>query len=268
MKFVATRLKRSYVVVITANLLSFSPAAMGKPSLSSNIGYRRVPAFSFPHHFSSVPISPLAGVQTNRISSSVSLHPKSVTKIPSLNRVWSNRRLRLLANAYHLKNGMTSSCLFASVDDDGLTSETESPNAKGSSLRNDIQNIITLIGAQGLLVPFSIVLAKVLELPNRGLGATFSFSTTALVDGLQWTTPLFVLAVYALLAGAASVFFGYLYNTSQNLAVPMVCHAVYDVGALLWAHFSVTALSKEEQQKLLEGGPGAPILSTTNNDLV
>jgi membrane protease YdiL (CAAX protease family) len=88
------------------------------------------------------------------------------------------------------------------------------------------------------------------------------------ISGLVFSLLHAVTPVYALLAGAASVFFGNLYNTSQNLAVPMVCHAVYDVGALLWAHFSVTALSKEEQQKILEGGPGAPILSTTTNDMV
>ncbi|KAL7486644.1 hypothetical protein ACHAW6_013849 [Cyclotella cf. meneghiniana] len=368
--FVANKLTRSSVVVITAHLLSFAPTVMGKSLLSSRIGYNGFPAFSFPCHFSSAPLSPSAGVKTinsisssSRISkSSVNLHSKSGTKLPPLNTVWYNRdhnqRLRnhwFSKNTSRVKKGMQSSCLFASSDDDGFTLETES--SKEASLRNDVQNIITLIGAQGLLVPFSIVLAKILELPNYGLGLTFSFSTKALVEGTQWTTPLFVLAgvmkliepyspalqevtkatqrsvlavmgskrrpifaifvsvllgavagwgeewlfrgifqtslsrlfgneialavsglvfgllhavtpVYALLAGAASVFFGYLYNISQNLAVPMVYHAVYDVGALLWAYFSVTSLSKEEQQKLLEGGPGAPILSTTNNDVV
>ena len=95
-------------------------------------------------------------------------------------------------------------------------------------------------------------------------GNEIALAVSGLVFGLLHA----VTPVYALLAGAASVFFGYLYNTSNNLAVPMVCHAVYDVGALIWAHYTVTALTKEEQQKILEGGPGAPILSTTNKDLV
>lgn len=98
------------------------------------------------------------------------------------------------------------------------------------------------------------------------LSLMFGNELALAVSGLVFGLLHAVTPVYALLAGAASVFFGYLFNTSNNLAVPMVCHAVYDVGALLWAHYSVTALSKEEQQKILEGGPGAPILSTTNND--
>ena len=95
-------------------------------------------------------------------------------------------------------------------------------------------------------------------------GNEIALAVSGLVFGLLHA----VTPVYALLAGAASVFFGYLYNSSQNLAVPMICHAVYDVGALLWAHYTVTGLSNEEQQKILEGGPGAPILSTSSNDLV
>ena len=75
-----------------------------------------------------------------------------------------------------------------------------------------------------------------------------------------------VTPVYALLAGLASVFFGYLYNSSANLAVPIICHAVYDVGALMWAHWSVTALTEKEQDEILEGGAGAPIMSASAVD--
>lgn len=98
------------------------------------------------------------------------------------------------------------------------------------------------------------------------LSTMFGNEIALAVSGLVFGLLHAVTPVYAILAGAASVFFGYLYNTSNNLAVPMVCHAVYDVGALLWAHYSVTALSKEEQQKILEGSPAAPILSTTINN--
>jgi membrane protease YdiL (CAAX protease family) len=98
------------------------------------------------------------------------------------------------------------------------------------------------------------------------LSTLFGNEIALAVSGLVFGLLHAVTPVYATLAGAASVFFGYLYNQSNNLAVPMVCHAVYDVGALLWAHYSVTALSKEEQEKIMEGGQAAPILSTTIND--
>ncbi|KAL3815789.1 hypothetical protein ACHAXA_001683 [Cyclostephanos tholiformis] len=212
-----------------------------------------------------------------------------------------------------------------------------------------VRSIALLVTAQALLLPISALLGGVMKIPNRGLGAGFSLTTTAAVLGMQWTAPLFVVAglmhllepyspalrgvtratqrsvlavmgkgrrpvfafvvsillggvagwgeewlfrgvlqtmvseryssriglavsgvvfgllhavtpVYALLAGLASVFFGYLYNISGNLAVPMICHAVYDVGALMWAHWSATALSSKEQDEILESGPLAPIM--------
>ncbi len=70
-----------------------------------------------------------------------------------------------------------------------------------------------------------------------------------------------VTPVYALLATLASFYFGYLYIASGNLAVPMVCHAVYDVGALMWAHWGATALPSKEQDDILESGPLAPIMN-------
>ena len=81
-------------------------------------------------------------------------------------------------------------------------------------------------------------------------------NNTLITKGLlHAVTPL-----YSILAATASLFFGYLYNISHNLAVPMICHAVYDIGALLWAHFSVTGLSNKEQNEIIESGKGAPIL--------
>ena len=81
-------------------------------------------------------------------------------------------------------------------------------------------------------------------------------NNTLITKGLlHAVTPL-----YSILAATASLFFGYLYNISHNLAVPMICHAVYDIGALLWAHYSVTGLSNKEQNEIIESGPGAPIM--------
>jgi membrane protease YdiL (CAAX protease family) len=184
-----------------------------------------------------------------------------------------------------------------------------------------------------------------LSIPNSGLGVGFAWNSNAVLQGIQWTAPLFVVAgimqllepyssavqgvtkatqrsvlavmgrkrrpgtallvsillgtvagwgeewlfrgvfqtlltdkfssqiglgvscivfgllhavtpVYALLAGLASLFFGKMYIVSQNLAVPMVCHAVYDIAALMWAHWSATGLSSKEQDDILEVGPG------------
>ena len=45
----------------------------------------------------------------------------------------------------------------------------------------------------------------------------------------------------------------YKYIASQdNLAIPIVCHVVYDVGVLMWAHYAVTSLTQEEQIEILE----------------
>jgi membrane protease YdiL (CAAX protease family) len=212
-----------------------------------------------------------------------------------------------------------------------------------------LRSIAVLVSAQALLLPISAFLAKMMNIPNYGLGAGFSLTSGAAVMGVQWTAPLFAIAgimrliepyspalqgvtkatqrsvlavlgkerrpafallvsillggvagwgeewlfrgvfqtmlterfssriglavsgvvfgslhavtpVYALLAALASFFFGYLYNVSGNLAVPMICHAVYDVGALMWAHWSATDLPSWEQDEILESGPLAPIM--------
>lgn len=85
---------------------------------------------------------------------------------------------------------------------------------------------------------------------------SISLAVCGVVFGLlHAVTPL-----YAILAGLASVFFGYMYNVSNNLAVPIICHAVYDVGALVYAHWSVTGLTAVEQDEIEDMGPGAPIM--------
>lgn len=65
------------------------------------------------------------------------------------------------------------------------------------------------------------------------LGTTGSLAVVSIVFGaLHAVTPL-----YALLAGIASAYFGYLYLSFGNLAVPIYAHALYDVGALYYAHW-------------------------------
>ena len=231
----------------------------------------------------------------------------------------------------------------------GSGSESSGSSSSTTSFKQDIYNVVTLIGAQALLIPIAIFIAKFLNLPNSGLGAEFQMKG-AILDGVKFTLPLFGVAgllrlvepysnalqnvtkatqrsvlsvlgstrrpffalfvscilgaiagigeewlfrgvfqellsqkfqspslslalsglvfgllhavtpVYAILAGAASVFFGYLYIHSHNLAVPMITHAVYDVFALMWAHISVTALEKEEIDEILNFS-SAPVLT-------
>ena len=87
------------------------------------------------------------------------------------------------------------------------------------------------------------------EMTTR-FGSTIAISSTSVVFGaLHAVTPL-----YAFLASIASVFFGLLFQYSDlNLAVPIVAHALYDVGALLWAHYTVTGMQEKEQMDIFNG---------------
>ena len=73
-------------------------------------------------------------------------------------------------------------------DEEVVLSSSSSLNKKkekSSSLAQDVQSIITLVGAQSLLVPISIVVANMLDIPNRGLGAGFAFTSSALMQGVR-----------------------------------------------------------------------------------
>ena len=91
------------------------------------------------------------------------------------------------------------------------------------------------------------------ELIGR-IGIVTGVGLSSVVFGLlHAVTPL-----YAFLATLASVYFGYLYLDTGNLAVPIVTHAFYDVFALMYAHWCVANLSPKEQKALAEwDGPGS-----------
>jgi uncharacterized protein len=77
-------------------------------------------------------------------------------------------------------------------------------------------------------------------------GTMAALATSSVVFGLlHAVTPL-----YAILATIASVYFGAIYIATDNLAVPISCHTVYDIGALLYAHWSVCQLSLIEREAL------------------
>lgn len=62
---------------------------------------------------------------------------------------------------------------------------------------------------------------------------------------LHAVTPL-----YAVLASIASLYFGAIYAWTDNLAVPIACHTVYDIAALVYAHFVVSGLSVDKIKAL------------------
>lgn len=83
------------------------------------------------------------------------------------------------------------------------------------------------------------------ELGER-FGDIIALTSSAVIFGaLHAVTPL-----YAIIASLASLYFGELYLQSHNLAVPIVCHGLYDVGALFAAHLQITAMSPKEREDL------------------
>jgi membrane protease YdiL (CAAX protease family) len=83
------------------------------------------------------------------------------------------------------------------------------------------------------------------ELVSRW-GPVVGVGVASVVFGaLHAVTPL-----YAVLAGIASVYFGALYLVTDNLAVPIACHAFYDVCALMYAHYEVSRLPSDERDAI------------------
>lgn len=86
------------------------------------------------------------------------------------------------------------------------------------------------------------------ELGSKLGSEVLAVGITSIVFGaLHAVTPL-----YAGLAALASVYFGWLYLATGNLMVPIVTHAFYDWAALLYAHWTVSNMTDDEQQSLLE----------------
>lgn len=91
------------------------------------------------------------------------------------------------------------------------------------------------------------------ELLNMLDSQFFALVISSVVFGaLHAVTPL-----YAVLAFLASLYFGWMYLSTGNLAVPIATHAFYDWVAVLYAHYEVTTqMSDEERLSLLKwSGP-------------
>lgn len=74
-------------------------------------------------------------------------------------------------------------------------------------------------------------------------GSAAALLLSSVVFGaLHSVTPL-----YAFLAMLASIYFGLIYVAYDNLAVAIACHAFYDLGALFYAHWTVSQLNNKER---------------------
>eukprot|EP00536_Pseudo-nitzschia_multiseries_P013413 jgi/Psemu1/211598/e_gw1.572.52.1 len=86
------------------------------------------------------------------------------------------------------------------------------------------------------------------EIASRTTSEIVAVVLSSIIFGaLHAVTPL-----YAILAALASVYFGWLYIATGNLAIPIATHAFYDWAALLYAHWTVANMSDSEQKSLLE----------------
>ena len=64
-----------------------------------------------------------------------------------------------------------------------------------------------------------------------------------------------VTPLYVVFATIASLYFGTLYTLCDgDLTIPIMCHSIYDIGALLYAHYTISQLSFPELQQLIIGG--------------
>jgi uncharacterized protein len=63
-----------------------------------------------------------------------------------------------------------------------------------------------------------------------------------------------VTPMYIVLATLASMYFGTLYALCNgDLTIPILCHSIYDIGALLYAHYTISQLSFTKLQQLIVG---------------
>jgi len=113
----------------------------------------------------------------------------------------------------------------------------------------------------GVIVPLTLVLCLMTgieeELLFRGVmqyelverfGPIAGIGATSIVFGLLHTfTP-----VYSIFALVASCYFGWLYLYTQNLAIPIVAHFIYDLRSFLCNHWTTTKkLTQDERDAVM-----------------
>merc|ERR1711879_131916 len=72
------------------------------------------------------------------------------------------------------------------------------------------------------------------------------FVSSVIFGVLHAATPL-----YAVIAGLFSAYFGWLFNSTDNLTVPITTHAVYDWVQLVGTHWVVTEMPRSQRLALL-----------------
>jgi uncharacterized protein len=88
-----------------------------------------------------------------------------------------------------------------------------------------------------------------------------SIGLSSIIFGLvHAVTPL-----YVVFATIASLYFGTLYTLCNgDLTIPILCHSLYDIGALLYAHHTISQLSFPKLQQLIIGGSETTTTSSAN----
>lgn len=104
-----------------------------------------------------------------------------------------------------------------------------------------------LVAGIGEELLFRGILQQAVLVERVGLPSNVAIGLASIIFGLlHAVTPL-----YAGLATLASIYFGVLFvNYDVNILVPMACHALYDVGAVYFAHWTVSRMSDKECAEL------------------
>ena len=94
----------------------------------------------------------------------------------------------------------TTELASSSADDVNIDKDSSSSSSSSSDVTIQsgaalpLRSIAVLVSAQALLLPISATLARIMHIPNYGLGSGFSWSTNTAILGIQWTGPLFLTA--------------------------------------------------------------------------
>lgn len=107
--------------------------------------------------------------------------------------------------------------------------------------------ISTLLGALAGCGEEMLFRGVLMSQLSENFGNWIALSVSAIIFGaLHAVTPL-----YAIIATVIGFYFGELYLTFNNLAVPIICHGFYDILALLWTHYEVTGMTYDERRALI-----------------
>jgi membrane protease YdiL (CAAX protease family) len=109
--------------------------------------------------------------------------------------------------------------------------------------------ILGIVAGIGEEILFRGVLQETLYQQWTNHNAFISITLSSVIFGLfHAVTPM-----YVLLATIASIYFGTLYLQFDTLLIPIICHSLYDIGALLYAHYTISRIPYPQLQELILG---------------